>query len=56
VLIGVSVFTVMLGGPNAGGQAALLGGAALGYLLIRRPNLLYFAARGRYRPPHRETY
>jgi membrane associated rhomboid family serine protease len=44
ILIGIGVLTIVLGGPNAGGQAAHLGGAALGYLLIRRPNLLNFAA------------
>jgi membrane associated rhomboid family serine protease len=30
--------------PNAGGEAAHLGGAAMGYFLIRRPYLLDFAA------------
>ncbi|MGE5608393.1 MAG: hypothetical protein ACM359_04010, partial [Bacillota bacterium] len=33
-------FTVVAGGNNAGGQAAHLGGAAVGYLLIENPRVL----------------
>jgi membrane associated rhomboid family serine protease len=47
VLIGIGIVSVVFGGPNAGGQAAHLGGAALGYVLIRRPQLLDFAGSGR---------
>jgi membrane associated rhomboid family serine protease len=43
VLLGIAAFTVLTAGPNAGGQAAHLGGAALGALLIRRPQWLNFA-------------
>jgi membrane associated rhomboid family serine protease len=47
VLIGIGVATIVFGGPNAGGQAAHLGGAMSGYLLIRRPHLLnFFLPRG----------
>ena len=45
ILIGIAVFMVMVGGPNDGGQAAHLGGAGLGYLLIRKPGLLNWADR-----------
>ncbi len=43
-VVALAAYTVVFygrtGGHNAGGEAAHLGGAALGYLLIRRPNLL----------------
>ncbi|MGB0767761.1 MAG: rhomboid family intramembrane serine protease [Phycisphaeraceae bacterium] len=45
ILIGIAVFMVMVGGPNDGGQAAHLGGAAIGYLLIKRSGLLNWADR-----------
>ena len=49
LLIGVAVYTVVFfgkkGGFNAGGEAAHLGGAAVGYLLVRRPDLLNWANR-----------
>ncbi|HEX2972297.1 MAG TPA: rhomboid family intramembrane serine protease [Tepidisphaeraceae bacterium] len=37
ILLGIAAFTIVVGGNNAGGQAAHLGGAALGYLLIENP-------------------
>ncbi len=40
VFLGIAIFTVATTGHNAGGEAAHLGGAALGYLLIRRPQVL----------------
>lgn len=44
VMIGVAVYTILFFGDtghhNAGGEAAHLGGALAGYLLIRRPKLL----------------
>ena len=46
VLIGLAAFTVFPSGPNAGGEAAHLGGAALGYLLINHPGLLSFVDAG----------
>ncbi len=49
VLIGIGLFTILSRGSNSGGEAAHLGGAALGYLLIRKPHLLSFADVGRSR-------
>jgi len=40
ILLGIAVWMVLVNGPNAGGQAAHLGGAAMGALLIARPKLL----------------
>ncbi len=40
VLIGLAVYTVFSRGNNAGGEAAHLGGAVIGFFLIRRPGLL----------------
>lgn len=53
VYLGIAAFTVLTmgrtGGGNAGGEAAHLGGAAVGYLLISQPRLLNWADRNRYR-------
>lgn len=50
VYIGIAVAVVFMFGQsgqgNAGGEAAHLGGAAVGYLLIRNPQWLSFAALG----------
>jgi rhomboid family protein len=43
ILLGLAVFTILTSGRNAGGEAAHLGGAALGAVLIRRPQWLNFA-------------
>lgn len=43
--LGLAALTVVSQGSNAGGQAAHLGGAILGFFLISRPNLLNFADR-----------
>ena len=40
VLIGIAVFMIVIGGGNAGGEAAHLGGAAAGFMLIIRPHVL----------------
>jgi membrane associated rhomboid family serine protease len=40
VLLAVAVMTILRTGPNAGGEAAHLGGAVLGWLLIRNPQVL----------------
>jgi membrane associated rhomboid family serine protease len=40
VLIGVSVFTLVKNGNNAGGEAAHLGGAIAGWWIAQRPHLL----------------
>lgn len=47
IMVGIGAYTVLFMGhsadSNAGGEAAHLGGCALGYLLIRRPWVLNFA-------------
>ena len=45
VLLAIAAYTVFTQGRNAGGEAAHLGGAALGFFLIRRPELLNWAQR-----------
>lgn len=40
VFIGIAALTVLAKGNNAGGEAAHLGGAAVGYLLFRYPRVL----------------
>jgi membrane associated rhomboid family serine protease len=55
LMLGVAVYTIFSSGVNAGGEAAHLGGAAAGFLLIKNPQLLNFAnyrggPRMRYRP------
>jgi membrane associated rhomboid family serine protease len=40
VLLLVAVYTVLTAGHNAGGEAAHLGGAVLGWLIIRNPQVL----------------
>jgi len=40
VLLGIAIYTVFTNGHNAGGEAAHLGGAAVGYLLIRNQRWL----------------
>lgn len=47
LLVGIAVFVVLTRGNNAGGEAAHLGGALVGFLLIGRPgiDLLSFLVR-----------
>lgn len=40
VLLGIAVFTIFGRGNNSGGEAAHLGGAVVGFFLIRKPELL----------------
>ena len=51
VLLGVAVLSVLAGTRNAGGEAAHLGGAALGYLLVKHADWLDWADRGRVAVP-----
>ncbi len=44
-LLGLAVYMVLTDGRNAGGEAAHLGGAAFGFLLIRKPQLLNWAMK-----------
>jgi membrane associated rhomboid family serine protease len=46
VMLGLAVFTIFSRGFNAGGEAAHLGGAVVGYFLIGRPELLNFFELG----------
>ena len=48
-LLGVAVWTIMTQGRNAGGEAAHLGGAVIGYILISRPWRLVLPAHRRQR-------
>jgi hypothetical protein len=48
IMVGIAAFVVMVGGPNVGGEAAHLGGAILGFVLIRRARWLGFAERFRW--------
>ena len=43
--IGLAMLSLIAGSPNAGGEAAHLGGAAVGFLLVMKPGLLSFADR-----------
>jgi membrane associated rhomboid family serine protease len=43
IFIAIAVYTIFTSGPNAGGEAAHLGGAVVGFLLIRNERLLNFA-------------
>ncbi|WP_051083280.1 rhomboid family intramembrane serine protease [Rubritalea marina] len=45
IILGFGVFTVMINGNNAGGEAGHLGGALLGFILMRKPGLLDWAER-----------
>jgi hypothetical protein len=45
VFLAIGVLAVIAGGQNAGGEAAHLGGAALGFLLIKKPGWLNWADR-----------
>ncbi len=47
IFVGIALLTILQQGPNAGGEAAHLGGAVLGFLLIRRPGLLDWCDRVR---------
>jgi membrane associated rhomboid family serine protease len=51
IMLGMAVWTVYTYGPNAGGEAAHLGGAAAGYALIKNYQLLdhFDSARARWR-------
>lgn len=45
LILGVGVFTVLTSGPNAGGEAGHLGGALLGFVLMKNPWLLNWVDR-----------
>lgn len=45
VFLSLAVLSVLAGSPNTGGELAHLGGAALGFFLVKRPSLLNWADR-----------
>jgi membrane associated rhomboid family serine protease len=49
IFIGMAVVTILAKGPNAGGEAAHLGGAVAGWILIANPNWLNFLDRSKRR-------
>ncbi|MDX1681719.1 MAG: rhomboid family intramembrane serine protease [Phycisphaeraceae bacterium] len=44
VILGIAFFSIVMGARNAGGEAAHLGGAAMGFLLIRYPQVVRWLA------------
>jgi hypothetical protein len=46
LMLGFAVYTIFTMGHNAGGEAAHLGGAVMGWLLIRNPQWLNIFDRG----------
>ena len=55
VSMAMALLVVLRTGPNAGGEAAHLGGGILGFLLIRNQHWLNFAAEGRRATASRRT-
>ena len=45
VFLGIAVLSLMAGSDNAGGEAAHLGGALLGFVLVKYPRSLDWADR-----------
>ncbi|MFW6335708.1 MAG: rhomboid family intramembrane serine protease, partial [Phycisphaeraceae bacterium] len=45
IFLGIALFSILVGSRNAGGQVAHLGGAAMGYVLIRYPGFIAWADR-----------
>jgi membrane associated rhomboid family serine protease len=56
VLIAIAAFTIFSHGVNAGGEAAHLGGAAVGFLLISNPRWLNLFEAGYHSGRQRMTY
>ena len=48
IFVGLAVLTIWDRGPNAGGEAAHLGGAVAGFVLIRNERLLHWISRVRF--------
>jgi membrane associated rhomboid family serine protease len=55
VLVGYAMYVAFTNGENAGGQAAHIGGAILGFLLMRYPQPLYLFGNKRPRARRRTT-
>ncbi len=56
VFLGLATVSILVGSANAGGEAAHLGGALLGYLLVKQPGLLGWAQGSGARRSLREKY
>ena len=56
IFVGLAVLTIWDRGENAGGEAAHLGGAAAGYLLVRSQRLLNWLGRARVGAPRRQRF
>lgn len=56
VFLGIATLQVLVGSANAGGEAAHLGGALLGFLLIKQPWLLGWAESSARKRSLREQY
>ncbi|NJL31790.1 MAG: rhomboid family intramembrane serine protease, partial [Phycisphaerales bacterium] len=56
VFLGIATLQVLVGSANAGGEAAHLGGALLGFLLIKQPWLLGWAESSARQRSLREQY
>jgi membrane associated rhomboid family serine protease len=54
-MVGLAAYTVFAHGENAGGQAAHLGGALLGYVLIRHDSALNLVVKRRRKDWSKET-
>ena len=56
IMLGIAAFTLVIYGHNAGGEAAHLGGAGVGYLLIQRPQVLNVFTKWPRRKPKRSGW
>ena len=55
LMVGIAAYTVFVHGENAGGQAAHLGGAMLGYVLIRNDSALNLVVKRQRKDWSKET-
>jgi membrane associated rhomboid family serine protease len=55
IMVAIAAYTVFAHGENAGGQAAHLGGALLGYVLIRNDSALNLVVKRQHRRQHLPT-
>jgi membrane associated rhomboid family serine protease len=51
LFLGIAALSLLVGARNAGGEAAHLGGAIMGFVLVRRPGLLTLTSPGRQTGP-----
>ncbi len=56
VFLGLATLSILVGSANAGGEAAHLGGALLGYLMVKQPWLINWAQGSAARRSLREKY